>query len=75
MPDYGESMIEVPDTITCIDCGQKAHRLTYPPSEEDGGWQPGDIVAYRCRGCNDRWDLVVEDPADSAQPPSASDFR
>jgi len=50
--------MQVPDKIDCVDCGQVAHRLTYPPEE---GWAPGDCVAYRCSGCNDRWDLVVED--------------
>ena len=24
-------------------------------------WYPGDIVAYRCQDCLDRWDLVLED--------------
>ena len=50
--------MDVPDTITCVDCGEKAFRLTEPPED---GFEPGDIVAYRCRGCNDRWDIVVED--------------
>lgn len=54
-------------TITCVDCGETAHLLSYPP--EDGVWQPGDVVVYRCSGCNDRWDIVLpgedgEDPTD-----------
>ncbi len=57
--------MNVPDKITCVDCGQTAHLLSHPPEE---GWQIGDYVAYRCAGCNDRWDLVVEDPDDSAGP-------
>ena len=24
-------------------------------------WYPGDIVAYRCQDCLDRWDIVLED--------------
>jgi hypothetical protein len=24
-------------------------------------WEPGDVVAYRCQDCLDRWDLVLED--------------
>jgi hypothetical protein len=24
-------------------------------------WYPGDIVAYRCEDCLDRWDLVLPD--------------
>jgi hypothetical protein len=51
--------MEVPETIICVDCGQEARRLTPPPEE---GWEIGDSVAYRCTGCNDRWDLVVSDP-------------
>ncbi len=50
--------MEVPENIVCVDCGQTAHRLTYPPEE---GWEIGDYVAYRCSGCNDRWDLVVSE--------------
>ncbi|MEX2578095.1 MAG: hypothetical protein WD342_03475 [Verrucomicrobiales bacterium] len=48
--------MNVPEEITCVDCGQPARRLGYAPEE---GWQVGDYVAYRCTGCNDRWDLVV----------------
>lgn len=48
--------MEIPDSITCIDCGQEARRLTEAPED---GWEPGDFVAYRCTGCNDRWDMVV----------------
>jgi hypothetical protein len=49
--------------ITCIDCGGDAYLLTHP--REDGHWEPGDIVAYRCRDCLDRWDLVLPDPESS----------
>lgn len=49
--------------IDCIDCGGRAHLLTtWPPDDPP---QPGDVVAYRCADCWDRWDLVVpggEDP-------------
>lgn len=51
-------MMDLPEKITCVDCGQDAHLLSHAPEE---GWQVGDMVAYRCSGCNDRWDLVVED--------------
>lgn len=49
--------MDVDESITCIDCGEPAHRLTYPP--EDGNWRPGEIVSYRCTGCGDRWDIEV----------------
>jgi len=44
--------------IDCIDCGGRAFLLTHP-REEDPRWLPGDIVAYRCEDCLDRWDLVL----------------
>ena len=28
------------------------------------GWQPGDLVVYRCEDCLDRWDVVVADEDD-----------
>ena len=65
--------MEIPDVIDCVDCGQKAHRLTEPPEE---GWEAGDIVAFRCSGCNDRWDLVIDDPdADGGNAGPEFDFR
>lgn len=56
--------MQVPETIICVDCGETAHLLSFPPEE---GWSIGDPIAYRCRGCNDRWDLVVcEEDQESA---------
>lgn len=55
-------MLEPDPVITCIDCGGRAFLLTHPP--EDGIWEPGEIVAYRCEDCRDRWDLVLEDSGD-----------
>ena len=46
------------ESIVCIDCGGRAHLITYPP--EDGAWEPGDVVTYRCADCLDRWDLILE---------------
>lgn len=59
-------MIEPEPTIVCVDCGGRCHLLTPPPDPDDagGGWLPGDIVAYRCEDCRDRWDLVLPDPDD-----------
>ncbi len=54
--------MDVPEKIDCIDCGQPAYRLSYVPEE---GWEVGDYVAYRCSGCNDRWDMVVGDDTES----------
>jgi hypothetical protein len=52
-------MLEPDPQITCIDCGGRAFLLS--PPGEDGVWLAGDIVAYRCEDCLDRWDLVLED--------------
>ena len=52
-------MLEPDAEIMCIDCGGRCHLLTAP--REDDRWEPGDIVAYRCVDCLDRWDLVLPD--------------
>jgi DNA-directed RNA polymerase subunit RPC12/RpoP len=44
--------------IVCVDCGGRAHLITFAP--EEGGWEAGDVVSYRCSDCLDRWDLVLE---------------
>ena len=51
-------MLEPDQEITCIDCGGRCFLLT--PPREDGTWETGDVVAYRCRDCLDRWDIVLE---------------
>ena len=48
---------QVPDAIDCVDCGYECHRLTPEPEE---GFASGAIVAYRCSGCLDRWDVEFE---------------
>jgi hypothetical protein len=45
--------------ITCVDCGGRAYLISYAPDE--GRWEAGDVVAYRCADCNDRWDVVLEE--------------
>ena len=55
-------MLTPAPVITCIDCGGRAHLLTHP--REDGEWLAGDIVAYRCEDCLDRWDLVLDEDDD-----------
>ena len=57
--------MEVDATITCIDCGETCHLISYPPED---GWVPGDVVVYRCTGCGDRWDLVVPDEDGTLDP-------
>ena len=54
----------VPPTIECVDCGGNCHVLSHAPEE---GWEPGDVVAYRCEDCLDRWDVVIPDADDHAE--------
>jgi hypothetical protein len=56
------AVLEPDPQITCIDCGGRCFLLTPPP--EDGLWQVGEIVAYRCEDCLDRWDIVLSDEDD-----------
>ena len=51
--------LNVPAEIECVDCGGRCYLLSHEPPDE--GFRPGDIVAYRCGDCLDRWDLVVPD--------------
>ncbi len=51
-----------PEAIVCVDCGGTCHLLSHPPPDEE--FEPGDVVAYRCADCNDRWDVVLADPDD-----------
>lgn len=46
----------IPTTITCVDCGGRCHLISYVTLEE---LVPGDIVAFRCEDCLDRWDVEV----------------
>jgi len=46
-------------TIVCVDCGGRCHLLSTWPADDPP--QPGDVLAYRCADCLDRWDLVVPD--------------
>lgn len=52
----------VPATIECVDCGSTAHLLSKP--DDTGRFWPGDVVAYRCEDCLDRWDLIVPTEGD-----------
>ena len=56
--------MHAPERIVCVDCGGWCHRLSYEPED---GFEPGDVVAYRCADCLDRWDLIVpEEGGDDA---------
>lgn len=45
------------EEIVCVDCGGRAHLLTR--ASEDGKWYAGDVAAYRCSDCLDRWDIEL----------------
>jgi Zn finger protein HypA/HybF involved in hydrogenase expression len=51
--------MEVPETITCVECGGAAGRLSHLPPEED--LLPGDVIVYLCPDCGHRFDIVFED--------------
>ena len=51
--------MEIDRVIDCMECGGKAHLLTAIRADE--GPEPGDVVAYRCADCQERWDVVVEE--------------
>ncbi len=55
--------MRVEPEIVCVDCGGRCHLLSHAPEE---GFVAGDVVAYRCEDCLDRWDMVLEDPDDPA---------
>jgi hypothetical protein len=56
--------VRAPENITCVDCGGTCHLLSHPPPDEE--FQPGDVIAYRCSDCLDRWDVVI--PEDDDEP-------
>jgi hypothetical protein len=52
-------MSPLANPIVCVECGGWAYLLnTFRPDEPP---MPGDVVAYRCADCVDRFDLVVEE--------------
>jgi len=61
-----QSEIQVPDKIRCVDCLGECDRITFRP--DDDPFEPGDVVAYRCRDCMDRWDIIL-DPEDFGDNP------
>ena len=50
--------MHAPERIICVDCGGTCHLLG---AAADAEFEPGDVVAYRCEDCLDRWDLIVPD--------------
>lgn len=52
-------MIRAPESILCIECLGTCMRLTQRP--DDDPFLPGDVVAYRCPDCYERFDIVLEE--------------
>lgn len=59
-------MIQPSETTVCVDCGGPCHLVT--PPREDGVWEVGDIVAYRCRDCRDMWYFPLTEDDTDEQP-------
>lgn len=60
------ALMDVPSQITCVECGGTCHLLGHVP---EGGFEPGDWVAYRCGDCMDRFDLqMVDDDEEHVTP-------
>ena len=60
------AVIRPRESIVCVDCGGACHLIT--AEREDGRWEIGDIVAYRCSDCRDRWDLELTEDDDDSPP-------
>ena len=54
-----------PQEIVCVECGGTAKLISFLP--EDGEVEIGDVLAYRCGDCLDRWDVVMEDPLEEGE--------
>jgi predicted nucleic acid-binding Zn ribbon protein len=52
-------MSPLAESIVCVECGGTAHLLQRFTPEDPP--MAGDIVAYRCSDCVDRFDVVVDD--------------
>ncbi len=52
-----------PSTIVCPDCGGMAHLITH--LDPEAPLAPGEAVAYRCRDCLDRWDVIWDTDDDT----------
>lgn len=66
MNEFDDAMpVTAPEQIICVDCGGTCHLITPPfdnsndPTHPDPGFRAGDIVAYRCADCLDRWDVEL----------------
>ncbi len=60
---FGDDSLLLPDAeIVCVDCGGNCYPLGW--HAEDGPVESGTVIAYRCKDCLDRWDIVIENDND-----------
>lgn len=52
-----QTPVQVPEEIFCVECQGNCFRLTM--RAEDDPFISGDIVAYRCPDCLERFDMVL----------------
>jgi hypothetical protein len=55
--------VEPPATITCVECGGRAHLTSFAP---DDGFEPGDRLVYRCEDCLERLDIIHDEVAEAS---------
>ena len=49
----------VSEHIDCMECGGRAYLLQ--PLDPEDPPVPGDVLAYRCPDCAERWDVVIDE--------------
>ena len=54
--------MDVPTEITCVECGGRAHRVSFEPPD---GWDPGAAITFACEDCDHRLDVVFAESDDS----------
>jgi hypothetical protein len=62
-------MIRPPATIVCVECGGTCGLLQDVGPEDE--IEPGDVVAYRCADCRERFDLVLTEDDEEDGPDRA----
>lgn len=55
-------MSNPPETIRCVECGGTAHLISYLPDDEP--LEDGYPIAYTCKECYHRHDLIWEEGGD-----------
>jgi hypothetical protein len=55
-------VIVPPATIICVECGGPCGLLQEVGPEDE--LEPGDVVAYRCGDCQERFDVVLTEDDD-----------